>query len=311
MPASVIALAGATGLLGTQMIQALIDAQHPVIVLTRKGSTSTSELPNSDLIRIKEVDYTDTSSLIPVLGGIDVVISTLAAVALGDQLNLVQAAYEAGVPRFIPSEFGSDTSNPANNALPVYAGKVNTANRLKELSKENPKFTYTLVYNQLFLDSGLKGGFIIHPATHSARVYDGGDSPISVTRLGTVAKATTAILDHLDETANRIVYIHDTVVTQNQLIGIVKGIDGQDWELSQVDTSKLRKESFAELKKEKPDYGKAMVGFLPGAIYGKDAGGDFSGKTDNKLLGIKEMTEEELRKLVKDIVEGGGWKRMW
>ena len=107
-----IALASATGLLGKPFVSALLNADQAVLILTRQGSTSTSTLPQSPLITVKEVDYKSIDFLKAALQGIDVVISTLAAVGLGDQLNLVNAAFDAGVKRFIPSEFGSDTSKP-------------------------------------------------------------------------------------------------------------------------------------------------------------------------------------------------------
>ena len=298
-----VALAGATGLLGIPMINALTKANHKVVVLTRQGSTNSSKLPKSDLITIKEVDYKSTSSITQALNGVDAVVSTLGAPGLGDQMNLINAAFEAGVQRFVPSEFGCDTANPNNKGLPVYGGKVASANRLGELAEQNPKFTYTLFYNNLFFDSGIKNGFIIHPATHTAKIYDGGDVPISATRLSTIAKAVTNLLDHLDETKNRIVYVHDAVVTQNQLIGMVKEIDGKEWELTPVDTRQLMNECYEELKKPSPDFGKAMIGFLPRAIYGEENGGDFSGKTDNELLGVKSMSEQEVREMVKGIVQ--------
>ncbi len=253
---------------------------------------------------MKEVDYKDSKSIGPVLKGVDVVISTLGAPALGDQMNLINAAFEAGVQRFIPSEFGSDTAHPKNSSLPVYGGKVASADRLKELSSENPKFTYTLVNNGAFFDSGLQNGFTIDPATHTTRIFNGGDVPFSVTRLSTVANAVTNLLDHLDETKNRGVYIHDTVVTQNQLVGIVKDIDGKEWDLTPVDSQQLQKDSYEELKKPSPDFGKAMMGFLPSAIYGEGSGGDFTGKTDNELLGVKGMSKAEVREMIRGIVEG-------
>ncbi len=36
------------------------------------------------------------------------------------QINVINAAIAAGIKRFIPSDFGSDTTNPKACALPVY-----------------------------------------------------------------------------------------------------------------------------------------------------------------------------------------------
>ena len=304
------AVAGAGGLLGGPIIAALTAANHPVIILTRSESRSALKLPSSSLITIKEVDFKSLSSLTAALQGVDVVVSCLASAALPDQITLVEAAVQAGVQRFIPSEFGSDTSNPANNVLPVYKHKAATAEKLKDLAAQNPGFSYTLVFNQLFLDDGLERGFIIHPATHTARIFDRGDVRISVTTLPTVAKAVTSIIAKLEETRNRVVYIHDTTVTQNQLVNMVKEIDGKEWDLTQVNTADLQQKSYEAL--QRGEEGKmVMSGFIPGAVYGRDSGGDFTGKTDNELLGLGMMSEEELKRLVRGVVEGGGKERMW
>ena len=42
------------------------------------------------------------------LKGVDVVVSTVGGPALHDQLLVIEAAKEAGVKRFYPSEFGGD-----------------------------------------------------------------------------------------------------------------------------------------------------------------------------------------------------------
>jgi hypothetical protein len=53
-------------------------------------------------------DVENPSSLKNVLRGFDVVVSTLSGGGFGAQVGLVQAAREAGVKRFVPSEFGID-----------------------------------------------------------------------------------------------------------------------------------------------------------------------------------------------------------
>ena len=64
-------------------------------------------------------------------------------------------------------------------------------------------------------------------------------------------------------------------------------------------------ESYAELKKPEPNIMKAMVDFLPKAIIGEGYGGDFTGRTDNELLGVKEVKEdEEIRAIMREIVQG-------
>lgn len=63
------------------------------------------------------VDYSDKESIKGALAGIDVVISTIASVALGLQPGIAEAAKEAGVKLFIPSEFGVPAEGATEGVL--------------------------------------------------------------------------------------------------------------------------------------------------------------------------------------------------
>ena len=78
------------------------------------------------------------SSLISAFKGQDAVISTIATASAGLQKKLIDAAIKAGVQRFVPSEFGSDTRNKKAMAiLPQYfKGKKETVEYLKEKEGE-------------------------------------------------------------------------------------------------------------------------------------------------------------------------------
>lgn len=58
---------------------------------------------------------------------------------------MIEAAAEAGVKRFLPSEYGFDLTIPSNRAEKVYAMKIAIADKLMEVSKKYPDFTYTLL----------------------------------------------------------------------------------------------------------------------------------------------------------------------
>ena len=140
-----VALAGATGNLGPFILSNLLDAGHEVVVLTRPDSKS--KLPSHPNITIAEVDYTSTPSITPHLSGVMAVISNINPVV--PQQPLIDASIAAGVSRFIPSEFGSDTLNPKAAVIPILAGKVAVQDYLKTKVAENPGFSYTvsLTYN--------------------------------------------------------------------------------------------------------------------------------------------------------------------
>ncbi|KAH7022167.1 NmrA-like family-domain-containing protein [Ilyonectria destructans] len=295
-----VALAGATGSLGSAVLKELLVAGVPVTVLSRKGSEAASKLPSNPNQTIKEVDYAVEGDLVAALDGVDVVVSTLGTESISIQPALINAAITAGVKRFIPSEFGSDTANQRTRNLPVYSQKVKVQDALVEKAKQHPAFSYTWVFNNAFLDWGIQAGFIINAKDHSATLYDGGDRPFSATRLSTIGKSVVGILTNLEATKNRGVYIHDGVVTQNGLIAVAKKIDPQEWTTTAPSTADLEASGYEELTKANPNIGNAMYGFLSRAIWGEGYGGDFTGRVENALLGLPILTETEVEDVVKD-----------
>ncbi len=107
-------VAGATGDLGRRIVRELL-AAHPealVRVLTRPGSGTAQALYGQrDRVEIREAAYTDHTGLVAALSGTDVVVSAVSgarSVVLDAQRALLAAAVEAGVARFIPSDYSAD-----------------------------------------------------------------------------------------------------------------------------------------------------------------------------------------------------------
>lgn len=301
-----VAVAGGTGNLGPAIVNALLDANYHVTVLTRKNSNNISKLPKHSNLSVAEVDYSSVSSLTEALQGHKIVVSTVGSELLGGQNPLIDAAVAAGVTRFLPSEFGSNTSNPKSAQLPVFKFKVDTQNYLKAKVAENPNFSYTLVTNGPFFDWGLKVGFIANPAKHAATVYNGGDVPFSATNLDTIGKGVVGVIEHLDQTKNRTVYIQDTLITQNQLIKYAKEKDGVEWDITHKNTKQVYEESLAELAKgANANIGAAFIGFIFTSVFEEGYGGNFSAHLDNELLGIKGLSDNDVKALVQSLLPSG------
>ena len=287
-PIRTVALAGASGNLGPAILNQLVAENFTVTVLTRADSKAT--FPAA--VKVVRADYESLDSLTYALIGQDAFVSSLASLAIGVQILLIDAAVAAGVKRFIPSEFGSNSRNELARKLPVYAEKVKVQGYLAQKAKENEHFTYTCVFNSAFFDWGLKVGFLL-----GKEMYDGGERKFSTTRLETVGKAVVGVLKHPAETRNRDVYVHEAVVTQRQLAGL----SGKKWEAENVSTEVTEREAYAELGKEQPNFGSAMFGFIKRAIWGEGYGGEFP-KVDNEMLGISMMSEKEIKELVKQFI---------
>lgn len=214
------------------------------------------------------------------------------------QLLLVEAAAKAHVKRFIPSEFGSDTLNEKVRRLPVFADKIAVQNALKKEAAVSGGMTYTLICTGPFLDWGLEVGFIMDVKSKAINLYDGGDCVFSTTSLATIGKTVVATLKHLDQTENRAVYVQDIAMTQRGLLAMAKkAVGGDGWTEEVVSVDGLSEQVWAELKKDKPDPGNFVLNVIKMSIWGAGYGGAFV-KTDNVLLGIKEMSEAEVQAVV-------------
>ena len=121
-----------------------------------------------------------------------------------------------------------------------------------------------------------------------------------MTLLSDIAKAVLAVITNQAETANRVVYIQSALITQNQLIEIARSIDGgKAWTTSIKSTEQVLRESYRELEKgAEGDAAGAELGFSIVGCFSREYGCDFSGHLDNELLGLKGMSELELRGLV-------------
>ncbi|KAL7272792.1 hypothetical protein RUND412_004379 [Rhizina undulata] len=289
-----VALVGATGNLGPSILAALRESSYNVTVLTRAGSTSTQNLPSD--VTVVSVDYDNHASVVEALRGQDALVVTIGAAGIVLQRKIIDAAVEAGVKRYIPSEFGGDTSNEKASKLAVFKAKVETREYLKALAKEG-KIEWSGITNGGFFDWGLKVGFLgFNKATKTARIYDGGKRHFSVTKLADVGRAVAGILAHPAETRNRLVYVHSASVTQKQLLAIYEKHTGEKWTVVEVDTVELEKQAYEKIGKK--DFS-GFVDLIHRAIHGEGYGGDFRGKVENELVGVKELSDVEVEELVK------------
>lgn len=216
---------------------------------------------------------------------------------------MIDAAAAAGVKRFIPSEFGIDLLNERGKNLPVFAGKVAAQKKLDEIASRPGGMTYTVLANGLFLDWALMVGIIADVNNKKAELFDGGDRPFSVTRTKTVGETVVKVLQQFDDTKNRILRIQEAQITQNQIIGVAKNLDGTGkWETTVVDTKGLEDQGHQELAKsdaERDPNWRYL--FIKRGIWGEGHGGDFAHSHDNDVLGVEELGPHDIEDVIKSM----------
>lgn len=135
-------------------------------------------------------------------------------------------------------------------------------------------------------------------ANHKATLFDEGDNRISSNSLPNIGKAIAGILKNPEATKNQVVRISEVIVTQNKLLRIAEGLRPDiKWEISKVPASAILKEGLDGVSAG--NFEKSVIlKIVTGTVAAGDVYGSAYDETDNELLGIKELTDEDLKRLV-------------
>ena len=299
MSIKTVALIGGTGTLGRPLLQALQSSPFTLKVLNRASSKST--YPNTSVITVPDdLNVAEVTTLFKD-HAIDAVVIAFEGHHVEAAKRLVEAAFNAGVKRVIPPDFGSCDSADAktNEILPLMKGKKGVRDYMVEMAaKEREggvgRLTWTTLITGHFFDYGLTCGLLnFNVEKRKAYLLDGGDVKFSNSTLPFIADAVIRILQKPEETANKVLYIHSLRFTQNELLAVLEKVTGESFE-------KVEQSSEEELGRSRP---KMLEGSQEAeeevvAVWGIVAT-DWLGREGfaNELLGLEEENlEEEVRK---------------
>lgn len=249
-----VVLVGASGSVGTPILEALRKS-FSVTVLTRKSSSSKFP-PDVRVVSVSD-DY-PLAELAEALKGQDAVVSTIATLSTAAQHNLVDAALQAGVKRFIPAEFGGNTLDPeTERLLPSIFGSKRDLRRYLE-SKESEGLTWTAIAVGIIFDWAFQktqGTFLhLDLEKRTALVQDDGEHQFSMSNLDQIALAVVRVLQRPEETKNKFLFIQSFLVTQNQLVfGLEKELGGKKFEVTKVSNKDFLAENSARARAQPHD----------------------------------------------------------
>jgi nucleoside-diphosphate-sugar epimerase len=224
----VTVLAGATGRLGGLIARALRDRGARVRAIVRPGITPGKALQLRQIgVDVVEADYENPEQLARACEGGSCVVSALAGLRetiVDAQTSLLEAVVDAGVPRFIPSDFAID-----------FYKMPDGGNRNLDLRREfaarldSTKIAATSVLNGMFADL-LAGDapFIVRPI-HRVVYWENADQPMDFTTIEDTAAYTAAAA--LDPTTPRFLRIAGDVVTARELVEIASHVTGERFKL--------------------------------------------------------------------------------
>ena len=227
-PPGTVLLAGATGDLGGRILRDLITRGAAVRVLTR-AETGTARLSGlralgADVI---QADYDDPAGLRRACTAVDCVVSAingLDSAIIGAQSRLLEAAAEAGVPRFIPSDFSVD-----------YRGIRPRTNRNLQLRRDfaqkldSTEIQATSILNGAFTDMLTGQAPLILHSRRRVLFWSDPDQVLDFTTKDDTATYTAAAA--LDGSAPRVLQIAGDQVTARTLAATMSELTGTQFRL--------------------------------------------------------------------------------
>lgn len=227
-----ILVAGATGDLGKRICRELIKRGAEVNAIVRISTDPEKiEVLKKMGVNIFEIDLNDVSQIAKVSYGVNCVVSSLAGlsdVIVELQKNILDGAIQAGVPRFIPSDFCSNY----NDLVPGENRNFDLRRDFKKYLDEAP-IKASSIYNACFADI-LKYDTPILNLKNDSIGYWGekADWKLDFTTMDDTAAFTSEIA--LDDNAPRNSEIASFQVSPNMLANNVKEISGKDFKIYKI-----------------------------------------------------------------------------
>ena len=219
-----IALAGAVGDLGTRIARALIDRGAAVRALVRPDVSAEERSRLEALgLELAEADPHDRDALAATLAGAACVVSALNGlreVIVDRQTVLLDAAVQAGVPRFIPSDYSLDftkTTPGGNRNLDLRREFMARADRAP--------LRVTSVLNGAFMDMLGAEMPVIQPGIRRVLFWADAGQPLDFTTKDDVAAFTAAAA--LDDAAPRVLRVAGEAVSARDLAATMSDVTGR------------------------------------------------------------------------------------
>ncbi|KAE9367683.1 NAD(P)-binding protein [Stipitochalara longipes BDJ] len=300
-----VVVVGATGNLGTVIVQSLVEA-NKFIITAASRNPSKAEFPNSTSLTIKTGDYTSPSFLAEIFGNQDAVVFTLHYTAVPElEVKMIEAAAAAGVQWILPVEFGGDNGNPRlEKAVPVYAAKRAPRERIEELAEKYDGLKWIGIVTNPWFDFSMKiSGFQIDVKNRTALVLDGGTAKFNTTNLATVGLAVARLLSlpitsssstSLSDFGNKFGYISSFLTSQREILDVVQKLtktSDADWSITNINGQAWIDDGPAKIARGDRT---GMFNIAYGNTMTEGLGGDYEAAkgVSNSVLGLPEESLE-------------------
>lgn len=295
-----IVIIGASGSIGGIILKAFLNTPSVTITILQRASSSKTAFPPARVVTIPD-DYPH-DSLVAAFANQDAVINCVTTLAVGTQLRIISAAAEAGVRRYVPSEYGLNNNNPAARALcPVFREKGEVQDHLRTLEHRMEWMAFAC---GMWLKWSATHEFLgMHIAERKFVLWDDGEGLFSTTTEENTALAVVnALTKKWEETTNKVVLLSDFAVSQKQLLEAVERFTGDKFVTDFIDSEAfiLEKQAAAMAGDGGATYALIETGFVTGKY-----GGHLEQECEimNDLLELPKRSFDEVVKAAVEAVK--------
>jgi len=267
-----ILVAGATGVLGSEIVRRLLDRGESVRAMVRTTSDpeKVERLVRAGAETVR-ADLKEPASLARACAGVNAVISTVTTILTsqaGDSfeatdgkgnVSLIDAAKEAGVAKFIFVSF--DT-----NALPE--NPLSNAKEDVEAHLKNSGLDYTILHPSLFFESWLGPMLFADPVAGTATVYGDGTDKIRYVAVADVAEFAVQSLSRPAARNATITVGGPEAISQRDAVRIFEEAFGKEFNVTEVPEAALE----AKWISAHDQFERTFAGLMLGVARGFDLG---------------------------------------
>jgi len=265
-------IVGSTGFLGSEITRQLITNRKPVKALVRTTSDpSKVDALKGEGVECVVADLKDRTSLDAACKDVKTVITTASAtfsrqdgdsietVDLEGQLNLVEAALDAGVEHFIYVSFRCRE----NQALeyPLKEAKRSVEDRLIESG-----LNYTILQPSYFMEVWLSPAVGFDFVNKSAQIYGTGQNKISWISLNDVAQYAVSSVDNPDVHNKTLELGGPNALSPLDVVAIFEEISGQAFAVNHVPVEALHGQKQAATESLEETFAALMLQYAEGDV---------------------------------------------
>jgi len=224
----IIVVAGATGNLGGKIINALLKHDVEIRAVVRlETSISKVEALRQKGVNVYQVDITNTDEISKHCIGAHCLVSALAGLqetVIDVQKRFLNAAVQAGVPRFIPSDYSSDFTN-------LIEGQNRNLDLRREFHTylETAPVKATTIFNGPFMDLLTTDMPLILFKKRKILCWGNADQIIEFTTTDNVAEFTACVA--LDDESPRFMRIAGDRLSCNEFVKLLSELTSKDYKL--------------------------------------------------------------------------------